>query len=111
MSMSDYVAGALNPRRKRESEFREFNLDRIQFNSEIREVVPGYLLLPKKVNGRLPVMICLQGHSPGMHLSIGQPRNDSERSSIMRGRDMAIQAVRHGWAALPLNKKVLELDL
>jgi len=67
--------------------------------------VPGYLLRPKKAKRPLPVMICLQGHSPGMHISIGRARTKRELESIRGGRDIAIQAVGHGWAALAVEQR------
>ena len=73
---------------------------RIRFTAEPGEDVPGWLLKPKGAKAPLPVMICLQGHSPGMHISIGEARNEAERRSIAGGRDLALQAVAQGWAAL-----------
>ena len=34
--------------------------------------VPAHLLLPKGRTGKLPMMICLQGHNDGMHNSMGR---------------------------------------
>ncbi|MCK4373914.1 MAG: hypothetical protein KAX19_01255 [Candidatus Brocadiae bacterium] len=31
--------------------------------------VPAHLLVPKGETHPLPAMVCLQGHSPGMHIS------------------------------------------
>lgn len=82
---------------------------RLRFTSEPGETVPGYLLRPKSSplarDGRLPVMLCLQGHSPGMHISIGVAHNDAERKSIAGGRDLALQAVARGWAALVIEQR------
>ena len=97
--------GPLNARSERVRETDSFVQDRIQFDAEKGERVPGYLLRPKRRNGPLPVMICLQGHSPGMHISLGEARNSSERKSIEGGRDLARQAVNQGWAALVIEQR------
>lgn len=52
-------------------------------------------------------MICLQGHSPGMYISMGIYNNDKEKRLVDSGRDLAIQAVSHGWAAFVLEQKAL----
>jgi dienelactone hydrolase len=90
---------------ERDSETDQYTADRIRFTSEPGEVVPGYLLRPKRVRPPYPVMICLQGHSPGMHISIGRAQNKREQKSIAGGRDIALQAVAHGWAALAIEQR------
>jgi len=82
-------------------------MDRVQFEAEPGQVVPGYLLLPTMEKRPFPVMICLQGHSPGMHISIGRGKTKQEIASIQGGRDIAIQAVRHGWAALAIEQRAI----
>ena len=81
------AAGPLEARVERHRETAQYTMDRIRFTAEPGEVVPGWLLKPKSARGSMPVMICLQGHSPGMHISIGEARNESERKSIAGGRD------------------------
>lgn len=78
---------------------------RVRFTAEDGEVVPGHLLRPLHQPAPTPVMICLQGHSPGMHLSLGEARNARERELIAGGRDLALQAVKQGWAALVLEQR------
>lgn len=95
----------LDARVARHRETAQYTMDRIQFTAEPGEVVPGWLLKPKSARGPLPVMICLQGHSPGMHISIGEARNEAERKSIAGGRDLALQAVANGWAALVIEQR------
>jgi len=90
---------------KPDSETDEYTMDFVEFTAEPGEVVPGYLLRPKGTDGPFPVMICLQGHSPGMHISIGRGKTKREIASIRGGRDIAVQAVRHGWAALAIEQR------
>ena len=54
-----------------EKEFPGFKEIRFTFQSEEGEFVNAILWLPENaVNAKPPVMICLQGHSTGMHLSL-----------------------------------------
>ena len=78
----------------------EFDSFRVVFTAEPGVRVPCYLLLPKERSGPLPVMICLQGHKKkdGMLVSIGRVPDGG-------GRDIAVQAVRNGWAALAVEQR------
>lgn len=78
---------------------------RFTFTSEPGEVVPAHLLIPAEARGPLPVLVCLQGHNAGMHVSLGRPRNPSEVEDLAGDRDYAVQAVHHGWAALALEQR------
>ena len=51
-----------------EPDFREI---RFSIESEKGYFVPCHLLIPKDASAPLPVVICLQGHSRGMHVSLG----------------------------------------
>jgi len=97
--------GELRGARKRDLETDDYTMDCVEFRAEPGEVVPGYLLLPKSGIRPFPTMICLQGHAPGMHISIGRANSEKEESLIKGGRDIAIQAVRHGWAALVIEQR------
>lgn len=74
---------------------------RFQIQTEPGFWVPGHLWLPDG-DGKLPLMICLQGHSTGMHISMG--RTLYERDVIAGDRDFAVQAVARGYAALTLEQ-------
>jgi dienelactone hydrolase len=88
-----------------ETEHDGYRMQRLRFTAEPGEVVPGYLLRPKNTPSPHPVMICLQGHTPGMHISIGQARNEREKDALSGGRDLALQAVARGWAALVIEQR------
>ncbi len=105
LAVAPPVASPLEPAVDREADSGEFTLDRIGFLAEPGERVSGYLLRPRRGRGPFPVMICLQGHSPGMHLSIGRARNEAEQKLIAGGRDLALQSVAHGWAALVIEQR------
>jgi hypothetical protein len=105
LALSTEGKRALDAVVERESENDRYVIDRIRFTAEPGESVPGFLLRPKGASRPQPVMICLQGHSPGMHISIGQARNDREKGAIAGGRDLALQAVGRGWAALVIEQR------
>ncbi|MBP5311764.1 MAG: hypothetical protein J6112_02890 [Clostridia bacterium] len=78
---------------------------RFTFESEEGYRVPCHLLLPDGVETP-PLMICVQGHSTGMHLSLNRPRNDAEKEFIKReDGDYAVRAVKEGFAALALEQR------
>ena len=86
-----------------------YAIERVEFDAEPGQTVPGYLLRPRAARPPFPVMICLQGHSPGMHISIGRGTTPKEQKSIEGGRDIALQAVRNGWAALAIEQRAFGL--
>ncbi|MDD4689741.1 MAG: alpha/beta hydrolase family protein [Eubacteriales bacterium] len=75
-----------------------------EFESEPDFFVPARLLLPKNSKGKLPVVICLQGHTPGMFVSLGQ---DAEGNAVeVEGdRDFAIQCVKRGYATVIVEQR------
>lgn len=79
---------------------------RIVFDTEPETSVPCHLLLPKNGKAPYPVVICLQGHSSGMHISLGRPKFEGDEELISGGdRDFALQIVREGYAALALEQR------
>ncbi len=83
-----------------------FDEIRFRFESEPGFFVPAHLLLPKNPSGSLPVVICLQGHSTGMHISLGRPKYPGDDETISGGdRDFAIQAVARGYAAVAMEQR------
>lgn len=84
----------------------EENWTEIRFSLETE---PGFeslmhLLLPENAV-RPPVVICLQGHSTGMHVSLGRPLYPDDAEDIAGDRDYALQAVQNGFAALTLEQR------
>ncbi len=82
--------------------------DEIRFVTESEEglFVPAHLFLPKQRRERLPLVICLQGHSPGMHVSLAREPYPSKESIVVEGdRDFCIQAVARGYAALAMEQR------
>jgi len=81
-------------------------IEKIVFTSEPFADVPAYVCLPK--NGQPPYsfMICLQGHSTGMHVSIGVQREDETQPFDSPGdRDFALGCLARGIAALCIEQR------
>lgn len=68
------------------------------------------LLLPSEINGKLPLCVCLQGHSTGAHISLGIPKYEGDEETISGGdRDFCIRAVKEGYAALAIDQRAFGL--
>ncbi|MBR7117488.1 MAG: acetylxylan esterase [Clostridia bacterium] len=84
----------------------DFTEYRFVFDSEADTSVPAHLLIPRGVKLPCPVVICLQGHSTGMHISLARAIYDKDDETILDGdRDFALQIVREGYAALVLEQR------
>ena len=80
---------------------------RFTFASEDGYRVPCHLLLPDGIENP-PVMICLQGHSTGMHISLARPKYPGDEEMIAGGdRAFCIRAVKEGFAAIALEQRNL----
>lgn len=88
-----------------EEVFEHGVIRRFSYSPEPDVHVPAYFLTPKNGLPPFPVAICLQGHSSGMHISLGRPVSDGDRRTIKGGRDFAIQAVRRGYAAAVIEQR------
>lgn len=79
---------------------------RFVFCSEEYVEVPCHLWIPKDVAKPCPVVICLQGHSSGMHISMGRIVYPRDEALIVDGdRDFAKQIVAEGYAALVIEQR------
>jgi dienelactone hydrolase len=96
----------LRPRRLWLREHRLGTIEKIMFTAEPYADVPAYVCLPKKAAPPYPFMICLQGHSTGMHNSIAVQREDETRPHRVPGdRDFGLGCLRRGIAALCLEQR------
>ena len=82
---------------------------RFSFMSEPGYYVPGYILMPKEFEGKLPLMICLQGHSTGMHISlgIGKYASDDKDFIYAGNRNFAEYAVEKGYCAVAIEQRYM----
>jgi dienelactone hydrolase len=82
-----------------------FRETRFVFASEANADVPCHLLVPKEATTPVPIVICLQGHSTGMHISLGRVKYKGDEECFGGDRDFALQAVKQGYAALVLEQR------
>lgn len=79
---------------------------RFTYQSEPGYRVPGHLFIPNGSRRKPPVMICLQGHSSGMHISFGRPKYPGDEYTILGGdRDFCVRAVQEGFAAVAIEQR------
>ena len=94
-----------------ESECEEYCEYRFTVQSEENYHFPCVLRLPKSserrnADGKLPLVICLQGHSRGAHVSIAEVKFEHDNVSINeRDSAYAVQAVKEGYAALAMEQR------
>jgi len=78
---------------------------RFTFQSEEGYFVPCHFCVPKGAAGPLPIVICVQGHSTGMHQSLGEAKYEGDAEGLAGDRDYAVQAVAQGYCALVLEQR------
>lgn len=89
-------------------------VEKLLFRAEPGADVPAYLCVPHEGAGRRrprsgwPLMICLQGHSTGMHNSVGLDRETESMAVAVEGdRDFALGCLERGIAALCIEQRSL----
>jgi len=81
-------------------------IEKVVFTSEPYADVPAYVCTPRDAPPPYTFLICLQGHSTGMHNSIAVDREDETKPIDIEGdRDFAIGCLRHGCAALCIEQR------
>ena len=89
-----------------ETDCDSFTDYRISFQSEEGYFVICSLWVPKGIDGKIPMVICLQGHSKGYHISLGRPKFPGDENTISGGdRDFAVQIVKEGYCALAIEQR------
>lgn len=89
-----------------EQETDAFYERRFLFTSEAHTTVPCHLLIPKTGKAPFPLVICLQGHSTGMHISLGRTVYEGDEQFAKSGdRDFALQIIKEGYAALVIEQR------
>jgi len=88
---------------KEEDEYTEY---RFTLTSEVGYSFPSVLRVPKGVKAPIPVILTLQGHSTGMHISLGKPIFERDVASISGGdRDFVVRALKEGFAAVAIEQR------
>lgn len=97
-------------------EMYDVNVTPFSFQSENGYFVPGYIALPLDYSGeKLPLCICLQGHSTGMHNSLYMnydrtPMTEESKDYIDDGdRGFCNRAVKEGYAAICIEQRYMGL--
>ena len=81
-------------------------IEKLVFTSEPYCDVPAYVCIPKNAVKSYPWFICLQGHSTGMHNSIGVDFKDETVAIEVEGdRDFAISCMKNGIGALCIEQR------
>jgi len=81
-------------------------IEKIAFAAEPYSDVLAYVCIPKNATPPYTWMICLQGHSTGMHNSIGVDRqNEAKRIRVEGDRDFALGCMARGIAALCIEQR------
>ena len=84
----------------------DFTEIRFTIESEEGYSFPSVMLIPKNLKAPAPVMLCLQGHSTGMHISLAKPIYAPDEEDIRNGdRDYAIRAVKEGCIAVAIEQR------
>jgi dienelactone hydrolase len=96
----------LRPRQIWQRQYPLGSIEKIAFTSEPYSDVLAYVCLPEDVEPPYTFMICLQGHSTGMHNSIAVQREDESKPHKVEGdRDFALGCMSRGIAALCIEQR------
>lgn len=99
---------ALRPRQLWLRQHSLGTIEKIALTSEPRADILAYVCLPKGAEPPYTFMICLQGHSTGMHHSIAVQREDETQPLLIEGDgDFALGCMRRGIAALCIEQRSL----
>lgn len=89
---------------RRETE--EYTEYRFTLQSEEGYVFPVVMRVPRGIEGLMPVMLALQGHATGMHISLGTPVFLGDEDLISCGdRDFVVRAVKEGCIGVAIEQR------
>ena len=89
--------------RKETESYTEY---RFTLQSEEGYVFPAVMRVPRGTKGRMPVMLTLQGHATGMHISLGDPVFPGDTDLISGGdRDFVVRAVKEGCIGVAIEQR------
>ncbi len=99
--------GDMQPRIEAEKETDTYKRVDFEFESEPGYCVQCSMLVPKHIQAPAPAVICMQGHSTGMHISLGEAKYETDTNSIAGGRDFCIRAVKEGFCAIAIEQRYM----
>lgn len=79
---------------------------KFEFQSEPGYFIECEMLRPAGAVGRLPVVLCVQGHSNGRHISLGEQKFPSDERSLKHST-FARQAVQNGYCAVAFDQRYM----
>ena len=80
-------------------------IEKIVFTGEPMSDIVAYVCLPKNVEGPYEWFVCVQGHSTGMHNSIGMDFANRKPIKAPGDRDFALHCMKRGVAALCIEQR------
>lgn len=86
-------------------EHADYTRRKLVFTSEPGADVPCHVLIPRGLTQPAPAFVCLQGHTTGMHISLGVALHPGDENALGGDRDFALQIVREGYIALVLEQR------
>lgn len=78
---------------------------RYVFESEKNSFVPCYLVIPKIKKDKYPVMVCMQGHTTGFHISLGIMKYEEIDPYKLTTNQFALFAIKRGYVALCIEQR------
>jgi len=81
------------------------SIEKIIFRAAPEVDVPAYVCLPRDAQPPYTWFICLQGHTSGMHNSIGLDYDETQSIETEGDRDFGIGCMRRGIAALCIEQR------
>lgn len=107
LGLDKFVKCESNFKIKYKREHKTFTEIKFIFQSEENYYVPCILSVPKNTSEKPPVMVCLQGHGTGMHITMGRTKYpiDIEKKKHGGDRDFARQCIKRGMCALALEQR------
>lgn len=88
-------------------EFSDHTEIKFYFQSEKDYWVPCLLTIPKKSKyEKPPLMICLQGHGTGMHITMGRAKYPIDEPKLDSGdRNFGLQCIERGYCSLSIEQR------
>lgn len=90
-----------------ESEGEQYKQIEFEFMSEPGYKVAAVLRIPLGTKRPRPVVIGLQGHSTGAHVTLGIQKYPRDEKSISGGRNYAVWAVENGYCAVAIEQRYM----
>ena len=89
--------------KKEEKGYTEY---RFTLESEPGYRFPCVMRVPTGKSGKIPLLLCLQGHATGMHVSLGKPIYPGDEETISGGdRDFVVRGVKEGYASVAIEQR------